>query len=404
MVSVITAIENNRDDSISTLIALNESKKQAFEDVAKEITESNSVKWAERYTARLNKITEAYNRKIIESPTGAIQRLYLIIESKTVIAGQLYSKMMNVISSINNTILHLISSGLEYTKIVAKIITLPGSWILFYFIKKWHFRPRTPLLAEGVHFILATMGGGKSSIVFDIIEELRLKTGYGSSINTALENPKFNKVTNSWFTYHDHFDMFDKFGFETIETKHETRVIATLREQFDPNFLAALVFDEFQSALPRRQNKSADYNKVFLAIFNLVIHKRHINKDLLKQGIKRIYFMQQTDAVDGLLEGATDYKHLIQVDLDCSFWEWVKTDFLSLHIRGWEVWTYRPHQQRTATGGEVKFRLYKHYYRKKSFNDDDFESRNQGEFYDRLPKQKTKYNKLIDNPGGKIWI
>lgn len=401
---MITAIENKHDDTISTLIALNESKKQAFQEAAKEITESSSVKWAERYSARLSKITEAYNRKIIESPTGAIQRLYLIIESKTVILGQLYTKMVKIIAGINKIILDLIATGLSYTKVVAKIITLPGSWILFYFIKKWQFRPRTPLLAEGVHFIIATMGGGKSSIIFDIIEELRLKTGYGSSINTALENPKYNKVTNTHFTYHDHFEMFDKFGLEEIKTKDGTRYVATLKEQFDPNFLAALVFDEFQSALNRRNNKSVEYNKVFLAIFNLVIHKRHINKDLLKQGIKRIYFMQQTDAVDGLLEGATDYKHLIQVNLDCSFWEWVKTDFLSLHIKGWEVWTYRPHQKRTATGGEVKFKLYKHYYRAKTFNDDDFESRNQGEFYDRLPKQKTKYNKLIDNPGGKIWI
>src|SRR5690606_29871511 len=185
---------------------------------------------------------------------------------------------------------------------------------------------RDSLYATGIHAFIAPPGGGKSSLAYQIADTLRLKTGKGSSFNTDLEKPRFDKLTGNYIQYHRVFEMFDKFGIEEVtNSRGETRTIATLREKFDANFLEALFFDEFISALNRRNNKSADYNGVFLAIFNLLVHKRHINKSELDRGIERIYFIQQIDAFDGLLDKSIDYKHEIEVDLDCTYPEWLMT-------------------------------------------------------------------------------
>lgn len=362
------------------------------------------TQFVKKYSDALTKVTERYQRTFLESPTGAIHRLYVMYEKFNIIGAALYDAALRKATEISKTMLAAFSAGMKAAAIVARIITAPGSWFLFYFLKKWANRYKTPILAEGVHLILATMGGGKSSIMFDVMEELRRLTGFGSSVNTDLENPKYNKITHSFFRHHDFFDMWDKFGLEEVTNKYgETRFIATLREQFNPDFLAALVFDEFISALNRRNNKSTDYNKVFLAIFNLVLHKRHVSKKSLKSGIKRVYFLQQIDALDGLLNSAIDYKHYIKVDLDCSYPYWLLTGALTKFIKGWDVWTYVPNVKRNRKGGKDDWKLKKHYYRKKTFRDEDFESRNQGEFYDNLPIPQTKYNKQIERAGGAAW-
>lgn len=395
---MISEHEKKQVSDIPISIADNKSRLDAYNNIESEIT---SNKWlSDKYTKILSDITDKYQSKFLEPASGAIHKMFRIYESGNVIAASLYDLVIKKLTILNQNILEAYSSGMKQTQIIARFITAPGSYILFYFLKRWHNRFRTPLLNEGVHLLVATMGGGKSSLMFDIIEELRRTTGYGSSVNTAIENTKFNALTNSYFRYHDHFDMWDKFGLQEEKNSHdEVRYTATLREQFDPNFLAALVFDEFISSLNRRNNKSTDYNKVFLAIFNLVLHKRHVSKEDLFSGIKRIYFLQQIDALDGLLDSSIDYKHQIEVDLDCTYVEWLVTGMLTRHILGWRVWSYKKNKVRNMKQKKDLWKLVKQYYRKKTFNDEDFESRNMGDFYNNLPKQNTKYNVKIEREG-----
>lgn len=395
---MISEIENIQDNTTSMSHSDTTSRNAEFQ---LEIEKLNRLKWMqEKYTDILVKSTQKYQDKLLHPVSGAFDRLYRITESFTVVAASLYDAFIRKLTEFGKSILESYSKGMSDAEIVARLITAPGSYIFYWFLKKWRFRYKTPLLAEGVHLLVATMGGGKSSLMFDVIEELRRTTGFGSSVNTALENTKYNPITNSYFRYHDHFEMFDKFGLEDVVMKDgEVRVIATLREQFDPNFLAALVFDEFISSLNRRNNKTTDYNKVFLAIFNLVLHKRHVAKDDLGNGIKRIYFLQQIDALDGLLDASIDYKHHIEVDLDCTYGQWLLTGMLTKNILGWKVWSYALDKKRNMKKKADLWKLKQHYYRPRTFDIEDFESRNMGDFYNSLPKQKTKYNVEVKKEG-----
>lgn len=395
---MISEIENIQDNTTSMSHSDTTSRNSEFQ---LEIEKLNRLKWMqEKYTDILVKSTQKYQDKLLHPVSGTFDRLYRITESFTVVAASLYDAFIRKLTEFGKSILESYSKGMSDAEIVARLITAPGSYIFYWFLKKWRFRYKTPLLAEGVHLLVATMGGGKSSLMFDVIEELRRVTGFGSSVNTALENTKYNPITNAYFRYHDHFEMFDKFGLEEVVMKDgEVRVIATLREQFDPNFLAALVFDEFISSLNRRNNKTTDYNKVFLAIFNLVLHKRHVAKDDLGNGIKRIYFLQQIDALDGLLDASIDYKHHIEVDLDCTYGQWLLTGMLTKNILGWKVWSYALDKKRNMKKKTDLWKLKQHYYRPRTFDIEDFESRNMGDFYNSLPKQKTKYNVEVKKEG-----
>lgn len=389
-------------DGISASTSDNLSKKEHFEQEIKKI---ESSRWLQnKYTDLLVKITDAYNKKVLEPVGGSIDRIYRVLEKSTIAAASVYDSVIKNLTILGQKMLEGYTKVAKQFETVARFITIPGSYIYYWFIKRWSMRARTPILAEGVHLLIATMGGGKSSIMFDVIEELRRTTGFGSSVNTAIENKKYNPVTNSYFKYHDHFDMWDKFGLEEQKNKHdEVRYVATLREQFDPNFLAALVFDEFISSLNRRNNKTTDYNKVFLAIFNLVLHKRHVAKDDLFNGIKRIYFLQQIDALDGLLDASIDYKHHIEVDLDCTYGQWLLTGMLTKNILGWHVWSFKKNKKRNIKKKSNEWVLWKHYYRPRTFESEDFESINMGDFYNNLPEQKTKYNVKVERKEGVRW-
>lgn len=394
MVGVISAIEKNEHSTLYTSNADIKSKIDAFDKISDEIIQTTWFN--QKYTKSLISVTEKYEKKVLVSPTGAIHKMYLFYESMNVIIFQLYALAIKKTTELGKTILAAYSKGMKHAEIVARFITFGGSYIFWYLLKKYRNRPKSLLEAEGVHLLVATMGGGKSSVMFDVMESLRLKHGFGSSINVNLEREKYNKLTNTKILYHDYFDMWDKFGLiEEVNAHGETRYTATLREQFDPNFLGTLVFDEFISALNRRNNKTGDYNKVFLAIFNLVIHKRHINKKLSRGGIKRVYFLQQIDALDGLLDSSINYKHHIQVDLDCTYAEWLLTGMFTRHIIGWDVYSYVRNDRKNFKKATNEWILKKHVYRKRTFNEDEFESHNMGDFYEKLPEAKTKYNKEV---------
>lgn len=393
---MFTAIENNKVDTTISSFSDIELKKTFFKVEIKELEEK--LKKFDGFNRFVLNTTEKIELNVLDPVAASLVKIYEANEDLTLKMIGAVDQFIQSIGKLNHGVLSGTAEVQKALYPIARWITVPGSYIFYALRKRWINRYRDSLYATGIHAFIAPPGGGKSSLAYQIAETLRLKTGKGSSFNTDLEKPRFDKLTGNNIKYHDVFEMFDKFGIEEVtNSRGETRTIATLREKFDANFLEALFFDEFISALNRRNNKSADYNGVFLAIFNLLVHKRHINKSELDRGIERIYFIQQIDAFDGLLDKSIDYKHEIEVDLDCTYPEWLMTGLFTKHILGWRVKTYIKDKKRNSRGTDtIHWKLHQKRYVKKTFEDDFYESRNQGGFYESLPEVKLKYNKKIE--------
>ncbi len=267
----------------------------------------------------------------------------------------------------------------------ARKTTVPFNYLWFYFLKKWQRYSSSPLLVKGIHYITALQGGGKSSIVFDIIEEIRRKTGLGSYVNVTMENPKYDDINDIWYKFHAEFDEADYWGVSKIidpETKEEREVIKQLK-QFDKNF-PNIVLDEWLSKMNHRQNKTKDYGKVFIALMQSLVHIRH-------QGLDHAYILSQLDTTDIQLMGIFKFIHEVDVDLNISYSDWVKTGKLNRHIKGWWVYTYMYKKNRKKVATEKI--LYRKHYRVKTFEDSDFSSLNQAHIYKELPGDKIRYKK-----------
>lgn len=393
---MFTAIENEKVDTIISSFSDIELKKETFKNVTLELEQQ--LKMFDGFNRFVLNKTEKFELNVLDPVAASLVKLYQTNEKLTLNIIGAVDHLIQGVGKLNHGVLSGTAEVQKVLSPVARWVTAPGSYIFYALRKRWINRYRDSLYATGIHAFIAPPGGGKSSLAYEIAEQLRLKTGRGSSFNTDLEKPRYDKLSGNYIRYHEVFEMFDKFGIEEItNSRGEVRTIATLREKFDANFLEALFFDEFISALNRRNNKSADYNGVFLAIFNLLVHKRHINKAELDKGIERIYFIQQIDAFDGLLDKSIDYKHEIEVDLDCTYVEWLITGLFTKHILGWRVKSYVKDKKRNSRGTDtIHWKLHQNRYVKKTFKDDFYESRNQGEFYNGLPDAKTKYNKKIE--------
>lgn len=269
----------------------------------------------------------------------------------------------------------------------ARKTTVPFNYIWFYFLKKWQQYSKSPLLVNGIHYITALQGGGKSSLIFDVIEEIRRKTGSGSYVNVTMENAKYDKFEDLWYKFHAEFDEADYWGTAKIidpETNEEKEVLKQLK-QFDRNF-PNIVLDEWLSKMNHRQNKTKDYGKVFIALMQSLVHMRH-------QYLQHVYIASQLDTTDIQLMGIFKFIHEVDVDLNISYSDWVKTGKLTRNIKGWWVYTYMYKKNRKKVATEKI--LYRKHYRVKTFEDSDFSSLNQAHIYKDLPADRIKYKKGV---------
>lgn len=287
---------------------------------------------------------------------------------------RLYEKIslyfLRVLFKISSNYKYFMLGNENAARLSTPIVNMP--WMKYLLSKRYN-RERQPIMQNGVHFITALQGGGKSTLAYDIIEEIRRKTGLGSYTTSAFEKPRYNVIEDKDFVYHQLFNLMDKFG--TIFDEETGRYEATLIQNFSKLF-RNVVLEEWFAAMNHRSNKEKNYNQIFLAIMNFLAQMRHVEFD-------RVYVISQIDTTDTQLMGLFKYTHEVQIDLDVPYWEWYRTGKLDKHILGWWItsYTYNPRKKKDSKN-KVKVSSY---YRKRTADFNYFNSKAQADIYKDRP-------------------
>lgn len=276
-------------------------------------------------------------------------------------------KYMNASNEIKIKMVYQNKYKTKRLKDVQRKTTVPLNWPYFrYLIGKGKGKHIPLILHHGIHYIYGLPGAGKTSLAYELIEQLYQLFGYGSYINAPFELPKYDELKDINYLHHILFEVNDHFGkVEYFDKKtNEKKFKITQKKPFDKRF-SNLVFDELLSWLNHRQNNTGEYMEVFIALITFLAQRRH-------RHVKRAYFLNQLDTTDVQLMSAFTYTHEVQVVLHVPYKEWIKTGKLTKHIKGWYVKTFKFNSIGKRNSENKK--LVQKYFIKKTANFDFYES------------------------------
>jgi hypothetical protein len=351
------------------------------------MTEEKLFKITEAYEKKVNKtidlIHKLLNLKIFSKPPKFSRRFATIVSSINEIFSNLIGKYSYEISSLYTNIL---TSRPVYA--IARWTTIPFNWLWYIFLKR-RGKKVLPLYEHGTHFIHALQGGGKSSLAYNTMEHIRVKSGLGSYINVELEKPRFDPINQVYYKLHQLFDEVDFWGLkESTDNLGNVYYESTQLKGFDTSKFRTVVIDELFSLFNQRENKKSSYNNVFIGLMKSIVHQRHADID-------RYYFLSQIDKTDTQLMSIFKWVHEVQVDLDCSYPEWISSGELTKHIRGW--WVRSTSLGKKDRKGRDRF-IIKTYYVKREFDELYFETKNMSHLYKNLKRDhiEVKRGKLYE--------
>jgi len=289
-----------------------------------------------------------------------------LIEKMNIDSDRLKTMAHNDLNKINK-----ISDKLKEDYDFLRKSNTPYNWLWYKYLQRKTYKGLPLSMQKGAHFIVALMGGGKSSFIYHTIERLRLLFGYGAYVNVDLEYPHFDPLLREYVFHHHRFEIEDYWGVEHNEEtgKDDYKQFKKFNKLFP-----VLVLDEWLSKMNHRVNNTGGYKDVFIPFMKSVTHMRH-------QGINQIYVASQMDQTDVQLMSMFKYLHEVEIDLNVSYWDWVKTGSLEQHIRGWKVFTY----QVKRVKGRTEKVLIKKWYEPKFLDMSNFNSLNQQKEFDDLP-------------------
>lgn len=331
----------------------------------------------EKTIERLEHFLEKLNNRLEKSPNKISKSVnHLKFEYKKD-GGQRIAKMQEVFEDA----IVFDTKTIEKLQFIMRASTAPLNWPFFrWLVKRFKSKSSIPFIEHpGIHYIYALPGGGKTSLSYDLIEEERLNTGYGSYVNTAMEMPRYDELKDVFYKYHSEFEIEDYFGSkEYTDAEGNVRYKIQQLKRFDRRF-PIIVFDELLSWLNHRVNNTKDYLQIFIALIQFLAQRRH-------RHIKKVYFLNQLDTTDIQLMSVFNYVHEVKIDLDIPYIEWIKTGKLDLHIMGWWIDTYKFNSVGKKSA-DNKYLVQTH-YRKKTADFDYFESLSQQEEYEKLPEDQ----------------
>lgn len=266
----------------------------------------------------------------------------------------------------------------------ARYTSIPWNYIWLYLWKKYRYAEGNLLMARGVHYITALQGGGKSTIVYDLMEELRDLTGKASYVNAELEKPRLDELSNYMIKYHKFFELGEFFG-ETYDYEKD-KYSFTQKKRFNTDHFDNIVLEEWLSEMNHRSNNTSEYKAKFIPLMQSLARMRH-------QYIKRVYITSQLDTTDIQLMGLFKYIHEVEIDLDIDYWQWVEDGMFCEHIKGWTVYTYQ--YKRNKKKGATEKALVRKWYKKRFSDMKYFESLNQASNFYRLPMDQVKTTKGV---------
>lgn len=344
------------------------------------------ITWIQSYQQYLCRVIKPHI-KIAQIYERFLSRYVKIKSSVMKSITKVYSAIILKTAGLHLHVIKLYKATIILFRDFARISLTPINYIRYYYLTVIKYLTTDPIEHLGVHYITALMGGGKSSLMYDVAEKIRTTTSKGTYVNVEMERPRYDPIDDMWYKFHPEFDIEEFWGVKTYidENGEEKQRIEQLKK-FDLEF-DNLILDEWLSKMNHRQNNTKLYKEVFIALISAIAHMRH-------QHMKRIYVASQLDTTDIQLMAMFKYIHEVEVDLKVPYWQWVRTGSLEKDIQGWTIWTYKYKRNRKKSSTEKI--LYKKYYRPRTSNLDYFESMNQSKIYDQLPQHQIKYKKGVE--------
>lgn len=321
-----------------------------------------------RYNSYFTKKEESH-RKIID-----------FVNNKTLSVNKPYLNVINKAVDINERFIDITCRFALSLYPMARYTSMPFNYIWLYYYKRMSETNDNMLLIPGVHYIVALQGGGKSSVIFDTIEELRDIYGKFSYINVELEHPYFDEVRDAYMVHHYLFEVEDYFGLMWDEDKE--KYIAQQMKQFDEH-ATAIVFDEWLANSNHRNNKTNTYNEKVIPIITALAKMRH-------QNISHVYFASQIDTTDTQVMSLFKLIHEVEIVRDIPYFKWIKDGLFKKDIIGWNVWTYAFVRGKKG----IDKMLVKKWFKKRYVDDfSRFNSLNQAGTFTHLPKDRLNIRK-----------
>jgi len=269
---------------------------------------------------------------------------------------------------------------------ISRYTGIPWNYIWIWAWKLMRNSGVNLLFTRGVHYFTALQGGGKSSMMYHLMEHLRDVTGKGSYINADLEKERFDERDRYYYKYHKYFETREFWGVRKIKENDGERTEFIQRKRFNTDHYDNIFFDEWLVEMNHRSNKTTQYNEVFIAMIKSISRMRH-------QRVKRIYFASQLDTTDIQLMGFFKMIHEIEIDLDIDYWQWIDDGMFTDHIKGWWVWTYAYKRNKKKQATEKQ--LIKRWYYKKQYDMKHFETFSQAKEFYALPVDQIRTNKGV---------
>lgn len=271
-----------------------------------------------------------------------------------------------------------------YFYTIARYTSIPWNYIWLYLWKLFRYRHSNLLMTRGVHYVTALQGGGKSSLLYHLVEELRDTTGKASYINSDIEDEQLDEASGMMIKYHKFFE-FDEFYGRVLDPETGKELLVQ-KKRFNVDHFNNVVFDEWLAEMNHRMNNTTSYKDLFIPLMKSLSRMRH-------QGIMRVYIASQLDTTDVQLMGLFKMIHEVEIDLDIDYGKWIEDGMFTEHIKGWRIWSYM--YKRNKKKGSTDKQLIKKWYYKKTYDMTKFVSLSQAKTFYGLPIDQVKTTKGV---------
>lgn len=304
---------------------------------------------------------EQYHRE----PYMTIEKYYEKLDHGVTIINDFYGKFIGYFEKASMVIMTLMKHYRSFVYLrydaynrlkknpvykLLRLLTFPWH---YFFIWGWLIykkRKNKKLIYDepGVHIIIGPPGSGKSSLMYLLIERLRIIEGKPSYINSSFEKARISEDGEYKYKYHQLYKFNDFF--------RDRKTI------LEPNEMlyASLCVDEGHRLLNYRENGTTDYNDRFVPFMDYAVQVRH--------KIKRIYFSTQMGKADTQLMNTAKTITAPRADIGFKYEEWLlESGLFRFNILGFHIDVYD-----RDINGEKSSKPIKSFYIKNDWADFDY--------------------------------
>ncbi len=293
-------------------------------------------------------------------------------------------------SKIDNIIIHISNFGdwfLEQLQPLnqllmrhyksARYLTIPLHWIWIYL---WAYlenfdNEMDPTNKEGLHYIQAPVGGGKSTFQWQKMYDYGRMTGKCSYVTTKMERVKYDEIGQPYL-YHINFDLQEFWGQKNKgdgTKQNPGDKFGSQLKRFNSQLGTAIVVDELHVLNNNRNNRMSEYNYTFIPMINSFVLQRHF-------GIKWILVSSQMPKNDTQIMSILTSYNKVKIKKGFVYKKWLEDGKFMRRIKGWTVHTYSV----SADNDYLKLDSKQKWFKNATVNFDDFETLNMKDMLDNV--------------------